>query len=133
MPQESIKIPKKVFVSHRTYRPKINLSKKIQALRQGFNFTEGDLADIFDVNKRTITRWKVHNEELSRQRADRIEVLGSILALGKGIFGTEDKVKRWMYTPVLSIEGKKPIDLVKTESGRRRVENVLLQIEGGVY
>jgi putative toxin-antitoxin system antitoxin component (TIGR02293 family) len=109
------------------------LGRHIRALTAGYDFTERDLAHILDVNKRTITRWKAKDESLSQQQMDRIRVLESILDLGKRVLGSENEVKLWLHSPVFSLEGQKPMELIKTESGRRRVENVLLQIEGGVY
>ena len=109
------------------------LVRHIRALTVGYGFTERDLADILDVTPRSITRWKARDEKLSNQKIDRIDILESILDLGKRILGSGDEVRRWLNSPVLSLEGQKPMELIKTESGRRRVENVLLQIEGGVY
>lgn len=60
-------------------------------------------------------------------------ILSSTLNLGKRVLGSEDEFRRWLNSPVFSLEGQKPTDLIKTESGRKRVESVLLQIEGGVF
>lgn len=109
------------------------LARHIRALASAYDFTERDLADILDVNKRTITRWKTGGTRLSSQQIDRIDVLGSILDLGKRVLGAEGELKLWMNSAVFSLEGQKPMDLIRTESGRKRVENVLLQIESGVY
>ena len=113
--------------------PRATLAMHIRALTAGYDFTERDLADILDVNKRTITRWKAQNERLSPQQIDRIRVVESIMDLGKRALGSKNEMKLWLNSPVFSLEGQKPIELIKTESGRRRVENVLLQIEGGAY
>lgn len=107
--------------------------RHIRALTEGYGFTERDLAGILDVNTRTVTRWKAENGRLSPQQIDRIRVLESILDLGTRVLGSANEVKLWLNSPVFSLEGQKPLDLIKTESGRRRVENVLLQIDGGVY
>ena len=109
------------------------LARHLHALTAGYDFTERDLAGILDVNQRTITRWKAQHGRLSSQQVDRIGVLESILELGKRVLGSEDEVRLWLNSSVFSLEGQKPKDLIKTESGRKRVENVLLQIEGGVY
>jgi putative toxin-antitoxin system antitoxin component (TIGR02293 family) len=108
-------------------------SRRVHALTSGFDFTDSDLAGILDVNKRTITRWRAQDARLSPQQIDRIAVLESILDLGKRVLGSENEVRLWLNSPVLALEGQKPIELIKTESGRRRIENVLLQIEAGVY
>ena len=121
-------------VAARTVSPApFRFTGHIRALRAAYDLTEQDLAGILDVNKRTITRWKAQDTSLSRQQIDRMNVLESILDLGKRVLGSENEVKLWLNSPVFSLEGQKPMDLIKTESGRRRVENVLLQIEGGVY
>ncbi len=109
------------------------LVSHIRELTVSYDFTERDLADILDVTPRSITRWKARDEKLSKQKIDRIDVLESILDLGKRVLGSETEVKHWLGSSVFSLEGQKPMELIKTESGRRRVENVLLQIEGGVY
>jgi putative toxin-antitoxin system antitoxin component (TIGR02293 family) len=109
------------------------LAGHIHSQTAGYGFIERDLAEILDVNKRTITRWKSQKVRLSAQQIDRIRVLESILALATSVLGSQDEVQRWLNSPVFSLEGQRPMDLIKTESGRRRVENVLLQIQGGVY
>src|SRR5437870_4557375 len=106
------------------------VKKNIRTLTE-YGLTERDLASILDVNQRTISRWKAQSGRMSPQQIDRINVLESILDLGKRVLGSEDAVKLWLNSPVFSLEGQQPRDLISTESGRRRVENVLLQIEGG--
>ena len=60
-------------------------------------------------------------------------MVDSILNLGKRILGSDAEVKRWLHTPVHALENQKPIQLIVSESGRRRVENVLLMLEGGAF
>ena len=124
---------KRTVVIQRIAARPSKLVTHIRALTVGYDFTERDLADILDVTPRSITRWKARDEKLSKQKIDRIDVLESILDLGKRVLGSETEVKHWLNSSVFSLEGQKPMELIKTESGRRRVENVLLQIEGGVY
>lgn len=106
---------------------------QITDLSRDYDFTNSMVASILDVTTKTLSRYQESSKPLSIQQADRIRVVESILELGKHVLGTELEVKKWLHEPVLSLENQKPIDLIVTESGRRRVENVLLQIEGGVY
>jgi putative toxin-antitoxin system antitoxin component (TIGR02293 family) len=110
-----------------------SLRSRIRDLAAGFGFAEADLAAIFDVTPRTITRWKERDELLSAQKQDVMHILYGILALGRDVLGSDEDMRRWLHEPVFSLEGRKPADIVKTESGRRRVENVLRQIEAGAY
>lgn len=126
-------VVREAAVGYRASVQPFKLVKHIRALTTEYDFTESDLADILDVTKRTITRWKDRDDTLSEQQMDRIDVLESILNLGKRVLGSEEDVKLWLNSPVLSLDGRKPIEFIKTESGRRRVESVLLQIESGVF
>jgi len=98
-----------------------------------YGFSNVVLAEILDVSLKTLSRYQANDKPLSVQQKDRIKMVESILELGKRVLGDESEVKSWLSRPVYSIENKKPIELIVSESGRRRVENVLLQIEGGAY
>src|SRR5438132_691541 len=81
-------------------------TKHIRELTADYAFTEGDLAEVLDVTKRTISRWKTRNEIPSEQKIDRINVLESILDLGKKVLGSEGEVKKWLNRSVFSLEGQ---------------------------
>jgi putative toxin-antitoxin system antitoxin component (TIGR02293 family) len=105
--------------------------KQIESLSRDYDFTSSTVAEIPDVSQKTLSRYHENAKPLSAQQKDRIAVVETILELGKRVLGSEAEVKRWLFRPVHSIENQRPIDLIISESGRRRVENVLLQIEGG--
>ena len=109
---------------------------KIREINERYALTVGDIAGVLDVATKTITRWtksKNGGSTLSAQKKDRLAVLESILKLGKKVLGSNEELNRWLHSPVFSLDGKKPVDMIKTESGRRRVEEVLHQIEYGIY
>jgi putative toxin-antitoxin system antitoxin component (TIGR02293 family) len=109
---------------------------KIREINERYAITIGDIAEVLDVAPKTISRWsksKKKSELISEQKADSLEILESILALGKNVLGSNDELNSWLHNPVFALDGNKPIDLIKTESGRRRVEEVLHQIEHGIF
>ena len=109
---------------------------KIKEINERYALTVGDIAGVLDVATKTITRWtksKKSGSKLSAQKKDRLAVLESILKLGKKVLGSNEELNRWLHSPVFSLDGNKPVDMIKTESGRRRVEEVLHQIEYGIY
>jgi len=110
--------------------------RKIRELNERYALTIGDIADVLDVAPKTLSRWtknKKSSRGISEQRNDSLKILESLLKLGEKVLGSEDELNHWLHNPVFALEGKKPIDLIKTESGRRRVEEVLHQIEYGIY
>lgn len=107
---------------------------KIRELNERYALTIGDIADVLDVAPKTLSRWaKKRSGKISAQRTDSLNILESILKLGKKILGSDEELNQWLHNPVFALDGKKPVDLIKTESGRRRVEEVLHQIEYGIY
>lgn len=125
----------------------IKLGKRARSMRSGaspiiahlrdlsasFNITSSIMAEILEVSPKTLSRYRENEKELSPQQRDRVEIVESIMELGKRVLGDEDEVRNWLRRPVHSIENRRPIDLITSESGRRRVENALLQIEGGAF
>lgn len=110
--------------------------KKIREINEKYALTLGDIAEVLDVERRTLTRWtksKESSELISEQKTDRLLVLESLLKLGIKVFGSGYEFNQWLHQPVFALDGNKPIDLIKTESGRRKVESVLHQIEHGIF
>jgi len=109
---------------------------KIRELSERYALTFGDIADVLDVAPKTLTRWTKNKDSykhISKQKTDSLKILETILKLGKKVLGSYDELNNWLHSPVFVLGGDKPIELIKTESGRRRVEAVLHQIEYGVY
>ncbi len=125
--------PQKVF---RRTLPKTSAGRPLQVINElatNFDLTLSDVASVLDVSPKTVTRWQGRDSALSEQQADRMMVLKSIFDLGRQVLGTDANLKKWIHEPVFSLDGQTPLKLLKTESGRRRVESVLHQIEYGFY
>lgn len=108
-------------------------SAKIRDLSEEYNLTLSDFADIMEVTPKTLSRWKNEGAPLSTQQSDRIEILDSIFALGDKVLGSREGMKRWIHEHVFNLNGERPADLLKTEMGRRRVEESLYQIAHGTF
>ena len=109
---------------------------KIKELNERYALTLSDIADILDVAPKTLTRWTKNinsSNQISKRKSDSLDVLESILELGKKVLGSEEELNNWLHNPVFALDGKKPVDLIKTESGRRKVETALHQIEYGIF
>jgi putative toxin-antitoxin system antitoxin component (TIGR02293 family) len=49
------------------------------------------------------------------------------------VIGNRDEAMRWLGTPVAGLDYATPISLLGTSEGARRVEDVLGQMEHGVW
>ena len=117
------------------YSIEVTPAGKIKELNEKYAMTMGDIAEVLDVSSKTISRWTKQKATglVSAQKTDKLLILESILKLGKKVLGGDDELNHWLHSHVLALDGKKPIDLIKTESGRRKVEEALHQIEYGIY
>jgi len=114
-------------------RPSIQPFRIVKELTNDFDISVKDVAGVLDITPKTFSRWKITRNAMSEQQADRIVILKSIFDLGRKVLGSDAHVKKWMREPVFSLEGQIPLHLLKTESGRRRIESVLHQIEYGFF
>ncbi len=49
------------------------------------------------------------------------------------VFGSGEAATDWLLSPVLALDGERPVDLLETDVGARSVEDVLTRMEYGVY
>ena len=61
------------------------------------------------------------------------EELTNAVARAKEVFGDEDAAFRWLGTPVAALDYATPISCLGTHQGAMRVNDVLTQIEHGVW
>lgn len=61
------------------------------------------------------------------------EMVDSLVKLGMRVLGSEERAREWMASPILSLQGQKPVELLDTPQGNERVRNKLLQIEYGTF
>jgi putative toxin-antitoxin system antitoxin component (TIGR02293 family) len=92
-----------------------------------------DMAEILDVSPKTLTRWIKNGEQLSPQQTDRLSRLEAIFKHGEHVFGSREGMQRWLFAKVLYLDACRPIDLLKTESGREKVDEALGVIEWGMF
>ena len=115
------------------YVSAVKPSTVVKELTSEFDLTAKTMAGVIGVTPRTFSRWSGNNHAMSEQQADRLNILKSILDLGKSVLGSEEAVKKWIHQPILLLDGQIPADIIDTESGRRKIESVLHQIEFGFF
>jgi putative toxin-antitoxin system antitoxin component (TIGR02293 family) len=92
-----------------------------------------DLAQkIIAVSTRTWARRKADNR-MSPVELDRLYRLARIIARTEEVFGSRDKARLWLKEPNRALRLQTPLSLLDTDEGTRRVEDVLIRIEHGVF
>jgi putative toxin-antitoxin system antitoxin component (TIGR02293 family) len=59
--------------------------------------------------------------------------IGRLFDRGYEIFGSPEKFKQWLTTPILALDNTTPLNHLDTEEGVESVHDVLTRLEWGVY
>ena len=82
---------------------------------------------------RTLARRKKANENLNQIETDRALRLARIVVEADRIFGDSAKADGWLRSPNRNFSGQTPLSLLKSEAGGILVEQVLGQIDHGMF
>ncbi|HEY1541395.1 MAG TPA: antitoxin Xre/MbcA/ParS toxin-binding domain-containing protein [Xanthobacteraceae bacterium] len=85
------------------------------------------------VPRRTLARRIADHEALTVEETDKALRLERIAGLADRVFGDPAKARRWLRKSKLSLGGKTPVEFLASESGARQVEEMLYQIEHGMF
>jgi putative toxin-antitoxin system antitoxin component (TIGR02293 family) len=102
----------------------------VDALRaRGF-----DVDDLYRLvlNRRTLARRK--GARLAPDESDRVVRLARVYALARRAFpGAPDYALEWLREPKRALDGRAPLAVLATDAGARAVEDLLVQLEEGIY
>ncbi|SRR6266571_435917 len=85
------------------------------------------------VNPRTLKHRKSRHQPLSKEESERVIRAVRILARAQAVFGGETPALNWLRAPKRRFEGRPPIQMLSTETGGRLVEEMLIQIDEGMF
>jgi putative toxin-antitoxin system antitoxin component (TIGR02293 family) len=85
------------------------------------------------INPRTLKHRKSRNQPLSREESERAVRTVRIISRAQSVLGDQDKALQWLRTPKKRFEGRSPLNLLSTEAGGRLVEQMLIQIDEGMF
>ncbi len=97
---------------------------------KGLTFSE--VSEII-IAPRTLKHRKARGEQLSVEETGRVLRVARILSMADEVFGNHEKALTWLRRIDERIKDRTPLNMLHTESGGRLVENLLWQIDEGVY
>ena len=97
---------------------------------KGLTFSE--VSEIV-ISPRTLKHRKARGEQLSVEETERLLRVARILSLADQVFASHEKALTWLRQVDERINDRIPLSMLHTESGGRLVENLLWQIDEGVY
>lgn len=88
--------------------------------------------NILDTSVKTLER-KKDTDKLSTQISSTVIGIAKVIEHALAVFEDEEKVKRWLNSPIRALRYEKPIDLLTVPAGLKMVDDILGRIEYGVY
>ena len=91
--------------------------------------------DIYEVviPARTLKHRKARKENLTADESDKLARLIRIFDHAVSVLGDKEKALHWLNEPKRRFEGRTPIQMLRTELGGRMAEELLGQIEYGMF
>jgi putative toxin-antitoxin system antitoxin component (TIGR02293 family) len=91
-----------------------------------------DLLEVV-IPARTLKHRRQRQQPLSLDESDRLARVARLYELGVKVFGNPDKARRWLSKPKIRFEERSPLSMMHTELGGRSVEEMLYQIDEGMF
>lgn len=91
--------------------------------------------DIYNVviPARTLKHRKARKESLTPDESDKLARLIRIYDHAMRVLGDRDKALHWLNKPIRRFAGRTPIQMLRTEFGARMVEEMLGQMDYGMF
>jgi putative toxin-antitoxin system antitoxin component (TIGR02293 family) len=102
----------------------------IARLKRFTHLSDADLAAV--IPRRTLTSMR-GVIKLSTEQSDRVARTAGIAALAQRVFGDAELAREWLLAPNPALNHQIPLRLLRTGSGAKVVEDVLIRIDHGVY
>ena len=130
----------KKAVTGKTVHP----AELIQRIQKGLRFSElktlqdtlelpfEKLAAKLCISRSTLQRRRAAGR-LSPDESDKVIRFSRLLEHAASVFGSIEKGRAWLKFPQYGLGGAVPLDYASTEAGAREVDNLLGQIDYGVY
>jgi putative toxin-antitoxin system antitoxin component (TIGR02293 family) len=89
----------------------------IKPLIDFFRFTQQQLAELFELDASTLSRWKKSPKPIGRLRSRLVRELDLLVAKGVHAFGSEAAFQSWLATPNVAMGSLAPGSLLVSPEG----------------
>jgi putative toxin-antitoxin system antitoxin component (TIGR02293 family) len=93
-----------------------------------------DVGHAVGVSIRTMQRRTGRPQKPLRQdQSGRAWKFAEILTTASDVFGSQSEAEKWLTTPAVALDQRRPVDLLSSPAGVEMVEQLLGRLEYGVY
>ncbi|MEN8772000.1 MAG: antitoxin Xre/MbcA/ParS toxin-binding domain-containing protein [Akkermansiaceae bacterium] len=106
--------------------------RRFKTLRNLLDILEDTLALYLGISNATLHRRK-KTRQFSQSESERLVRFTRLFGIAYTVFGDEAASREWLKTENPGTAGESPLSYADTEFGAREVENLLGQIDHGVF
>ena len=93
-----------------------------------------DVVQAVGVSIRTVQRRTGSPQKpLSQEQSGRAWKFAEVLTTATDVFGSQAEAEKWLSTPAMALNQRRPVDLLSSPAGVEMVEQLLGRLEYGVY
>jgi len=89
--------------------------------------------DAIVIPQRTLQHRRSRREKLTVEESDRVVRAIRVLSRAEAVYSTRERALAWLRRPNPRLEDRAPLSLLKTYTGSRIVEELLVQIDEGMF
>ncbi len=89
--------------------------------------------DAVIVPLRTLQHRRSRREKLTLEESDRVLRVIRTLSLAESVYGSRERALAWLRRPHPRLQDRTPLSYLKTDSGSRVIEGLLVQIDEGMF
>ena len=89
--------------------------------------------DAVVIPARTLQHRRSRREKLTVEESDRVLRVIRVLSLAESVYGSRERALAWLRRLHARLDGRTPLSLLKTDTGSRIVEELLIQIDEGMF
>lgn len=95
---------------------------------------EAQLYDVLGISPKTMQRRSASAAKtLDPNASDRALRLVSVTSQAIDVLGSQEAAERWLSSPAMGLDRRKPIDLLQSTEGTEMVKTLLTRMDYGVY
>ncbi|MBZ5570449.1 MAG: DUF2384 domain-containing protein [Acidobacteriia bacterium] len=89
--------------------------------------------DALVIPLRTLQHRRSRREKLTVEESDRVLRMMRVLSQAESLYESRERALAWLRRPNPRLWGRAPLELLKTDAGSRIVEELLVQIDEGMF
>jgi putative toxin-antitoxin system antitoxin component (TIGR02293 family) len=89
--------------------------------------------DTVVIPSRTLQHRRSRREKLTVEESDRVLRLLRVLSLAESVYASRERALAWLRRPHARLDGRTPLSFLKTDTGSRVIEELLIQIDEGMF